>query len=434
MTSSPRPARRLMTALALLLPATACGLGGGTQDPPLAVLGPWTGAEERDFERQLASFEETYGIDVAYEGTTATRDVLLSGVQSGDPPDIAILPGLGDLADYAARGLLYPLPGDAVPSGAFDAPWLARPAGPEEERYWVPVKVDLKSMVWHEAGLDPARGGPPGVAQWCLGMLSDATSGWPGTDWIEDILLQQSGADVYNAWATGQLPWTDEAVVAAWETWGTFMAGDEEAAPAALRTDHRGRDGRGGLLLDGGSGPDGCTLEHQGSFARSLYDAEDARRLDFTPSARLLPGAAPDAGRDVEVSADFAALFRENEDAETLLAFLADVETQTARAGAAEDPGPGQAAEWPLFSAHNEVLPAHYPAGVSRRIAEQLHGAERLCLDASDVMSPTVGRLFYEKVLEFLADPLQDPEGLLAEIQLIQDQPPHVPALEQVCG
>ncbi len=71
----------------------------------------------------------------------------------------------------------------------------------------------------------------------------------------------------------------------------------------------------------------------------------------------------------------------------------------------------GEAPMWPLFSAHTEVLPVHSPDGVGRRIAEQLHGAERLCPDASDVMPPTVGRLCCEKVLEFLADPLQERGG-----------------------
>ena len=35
---------------------------------------------------------------------------------------------------------------------------------------------------------------------WCVGIESGAASGWPGTDWIEDIVLRQAGPDSYNQW------------------------------------------------------------------------------------------------------------------------------------------------------------------------------------------------------------------------------------------
>jgi alpha-glucoside transport system substrate-binding protein len=418
-----RGALALGLALALLGPAAGCGDDTGGERRGLTLLGPWTGPEGEAFEALLAGFEAERGIPVDYQGTTATREVLLAGVQTGDPPDIAILPGLGELADYAARGVLHDLADGLLPEGAYGEPWLTRPTGAGDLRYWVPVKVDLKSIVWHEAGQDPARAAAD-PAQWCVGLLSDATTGWPASDWIEDILLQQSGAGDYNAWATGALPWTDEPVVTAWETWGAFLAQDPtgRAAREALHTDHRGRGDRQGLLLDRDHP---CALEHQGSFLRSLYAPEDARRLDFTPSPRLLPGAAG-ASRDREVSADFAAMFRESGDAAELMRFLMAEETQTRRAGTPA---------WPAFSANAGVTPGVYPDEVSRRIARELRDADALCLDASDVMPPTIGRIFTEKLIEFLANPSQDPRPLLRQIQDVQDaQPRDTPWLEQVCG
>jgi alpha-glucoside transport system substrate-binding protein len=105
---------------------------------------------------------------------------------------------------------------------------------------------------------------------------------------------------------------------------------------------------------------------------------------------------------------------------------LAEAETQRARARHGQPP---------VFSAHNEVRPSDYQGEVSGRIAQELRDAGRLCLDASDVMPPTIGRVLYEKVIEFLADPDQEPIGLLREIQQVQNElPDDTPWLDQACG
>ncbi|WP_410535701.1 ABC transporter substrate-binding protein [Streptomyces sp. KL2] len=411
-------------ALSLLLAlAGPVGCARDAAEPrrALTVLGPWTGGEQESFEELLDLFEAEQGVSVEYQGTTATREVLLSGLLAGDPPDVAVLPVLGDLVDYEREGFLEPLEEGVVDEEKYDGgPWLAQPAG-MDERHWIPVKVDLKSIVWHEKGRqpDPSRAD---AERWCVGMGSDATSGWPGSDWIEDILLQQSGPDAYEEWAAGEMAWTDGPVVRAWRTWGEFMSGDGgRTAREALTTDHRGPEGGNGLLF--GTGPGGgCELEHQGSFARHLYGPR-APEADFVPSPRLLPGAADRDGRDREVSADFAAMFRESPEAQELMRFLASLEAQ--RVWAKDEEGWARG-EIPFFSAHEDVGEESYPAGgrdtVSRRIVRELGRAGRLCLDASDVMPPTIRRLFYEKALEFLADPGQDPAGLLQRIQEVQEE------------
>src|SRR4051812_44051783 len=80
--------------------------------------------------------------------------------------------------------------------------------------------------------------GQPG--QWCLGMGSGATSGWPGTDWIEDILLQRSGWQKYDQWARGQLAWDSEPVREAWQTWKDKVGAgkDPHLVERALETDY----------------------------------------------------------------------------------------------------------------------------------------------------------------------------------------------------
>ncbi|GAB2584679.1 ABC transporter substrate-binding protein [Streptomyces capparidis] len=422
-----RPARLCLAALLVALAA----LTGGCGEPRerVTLIGPWTGGEEKAFRELLEPFERRHGIDVDYQGTTATREVLLAGVEASDPPHVAVLSGTGDLADFARRGKLRALRADAFDRSAYPDPWQARPRG-DAKRYWVPVKADLKSIVWYrtDRGGDPADP-PRDVRRWCLGMGTDSTIGWPATDWIEDVLLQRSGRDVYDRWATGRLPWTDEAVVDAWEKLGEFMSGgDGTEGPDSLVRDARGEEGGSGLLFSERSP---CDLEHQGSFARGWY-GDRARDADFRPSPELLPDRmlrdAAGKGPDRQVAADYAAVFRDDAAAHDLLEFL--VETGTQRAWATDAAPAG-------FSANREVIAADYrddPVGA--RVVEELRRSERLCLDASDVMPPTVRRAFHEKALEFLADPGQDPRPLLGRIQQAQQEelPPNTLWLEHACG
>lgn len=61
-----------------------------------------------------------------------------------------------------------------------------------------------------------ADGGVP----WIIGLESGAASGWPGTDWIEDILLRSAGPDTYDQWVNHDIPWTHPAVNKAFEYFG----------------------------------------------------------------------------------------------------------------------------------------------------------------------------------------------------------------------
>ncbi|WP_016907049.1 extracellular solute-binding protein [Streptomyces xiaopingdaonensis] len=411
----------------LTVGATACGRTElGEQDRPVMVLGPWTGAEERAFRDLL----DSSGVPYEYQGTAVLREVLLSQVQSGDPPDIAVMASPGELADYARQGQLEPIdglyePGEYGPG----TPWQPR-AGGARGLHWVPVKADMKSIVWHRAGERVPDGSQ--LDHLCLGMRDDGVSGWPGSDWIEDLVLQRYGRGVYEKWASGVLPWTDPRIRNSWELWGELLRQDRTEARRALLTDYRAATGRDGLLfsppdapepdVDGGSrrravrgaaDEPRCALEHQGTFMRHYY-GESHGEARFSPSSAFLPGGPYDGDRGRrEVSADFAALFkggRDTGDARRLLRFLASADGQRKWSG-----------EIPYFSANSAAADgSRMHDTVSRRISRQLTdpGTER-CLDASDVMPPAVRDAFYESVLLFLDSPRVAPR--LKSIQAVQD-------------
>jgi alpha-glucoside transport system substrate-binding protein len=158
----------------------------------------------------------------------------------------------GRLREYAKDGTLRPLDAalgrsklaDQYGPGWLDLMQATGPAG-EDHYYAIIVKATLKCIVWYEprrlpaaeraqltspdlnwdgltgvAGRLAARGIPP----WCMGMEDSSNSGWPGTDWIEDILLHQSGPAAYDRWIDGTLSWQSTPVRQAWRTWGRSSA------------------------------------------------------------------------------------------------------------------------------------------------------------------------------------------------------------------
>ncbi|MGR8010011.1 extracellular solute-binding protein [Streptomyces hypolithicus] len=422
-----RALSRVLLCVALLaaiaLTSTACA---EEPRPAVSVLGPWTGDEEESFETVLAQFTGEYGIEVDYQGTTSLRETLLAQVQAGSPPDIAVLNSLGDLTEYAHDGVLAPLPENVRERSP--QPWAPElTVDGRKNTYWTPVKIDLKSVVWHYPDNSARKGA------WCLGMGSGATSGWPGSDWIEDILLQKSGPALYEQWATGELPWNSREVRTAWETWGRLLtSGGPAQTSAALGNGFEGRDGKGLMARgDGGAGAGseeagdgGCVREHQGSFIRRLYGND----VTFTASASAVAGLANNRGA-YEVAGDMAALFRDTAGARSLLTFLTGEQARGTWARAVPE------RNLPFFPAS---VGSYGDAWANRSVDEALTRARRLCVDASDVMPAGLRGAFYRSVLEFLAAP-GDGALLTGLLRQLDDETQRLrargtPRVPSVCG
>lgn len=415
-----RPRSRPIRLLAVLLLAAvelgtaACATTASATT--LTALGPWPPGtpDETAFLSVLKGFTATTGIQVNYIGTRALSQVLSSEVQQGQPPDVAVLPNPGELARYVRNGDVEPVDpalGDYLKK-SYSSPWL--PHFGTDKLYTVPVKATLKSIIWYDPtersvaprswdelmGLsDDIRA--RGQAPWCIGMDAPPTSGFPGTDWIEDILLHQSGPDLYQSWAAGTVAWTRPEVKRAWTTWGQVVAtpGSMRGGPtAALLTPF---DVAGKTMF---IRPPGCSLEHQASFAISSYlDITRARAklspgkdFDFFPFPDFgtVPGGAPLH----EVAADLAAVFKHTDAAGQLMSYLAQEQGQSV---------------WPKggtgFSANKKVNVATvYPDPVSKKIAQTLTTTtETLCYDASDLMPAAMSSAFSRAATAYIADPAQ---------------------------
>jgi alpha-glucoside transport system substrate-binding protein len=200
------PVLRLAAALAAPLLTLAAVTGcSGPAVRALSVIGPWTEAEENAFERVLKDFEDETGIRVDYQGTSAVNEVLRSKVQGGSPPDVAISWSPSELSRHARSGWLRPLNGILRGRGGepYRRHWLL-PGKGGDEIYAVPVKANVKSMIWYRPDalsetpdtwarlVETSRGLAGDRAPWCLALNDNPAAGWPGTDWIENILLHRS--------------------------------------------------------------------------------------------------------------------------------------------------------------------------------------------------------------------------------------------------
>lgn len=400
-----RAARLVSLVLSLGLLLTLAGCGQGEREH-VTVMVPWTVPEEfQAFYALVKDFEHDTGIQVDVQVTRALTQQLDASVAAGAPPDLAVLPSVGAIAHYATmkgKGLQR-LGRDTVDISAYLQPFrgLAQVRG---ATYAVPVKIDVKSLVWYESGATraPPADGPGSTLDafvrdaglgWCLGLESGPTSGWPGADWIADILLAHSGTEAYTRWVSGRLSWKSKEVEEAWSSWHDRVG----------RKELKGASGQGfadATRAMAGPSPE-CRLAHGARSALSTAVQQDSRSAFVAP--------AP--GRPVQVSGDFMGMFtHDNPGARAFVAYLAGEKAQQAWV---DQPGPS------AFSARTAVT--RYPDPVEQRIAAMLQpqAHHTLCFSAADAMSPDVAAAFYRAVLDS-ADGTEDAGTLLGKLQKVQ--------------
>lgn len=424
----------LLLVLALLsaFGLSGCGSSTGGQ-AAVTVLGPWTGAEQGGFLAMIRGFEKRYGIQVDYTGTRDADAVLATDRKNGNPPDLAVLATRGELSQLAAAGSLRPIDGALglkAMAGQYAQGWLRlmRATGPSGSRHYyaVIVKATLKSLIWYEPANFPARDlgllTSPGLtwnklikltqdlraggsSPWCAGMADGSRSGWPGTDWIEDIVLHQSGPQAYERWAAGTLPWTSAPIRRAWRTFGEVAAtaGEVGGGTESELTTSYAKAGQPMFII-----PARCYLDHEGSFIAGFYTHDAATVLAPGPGLAAHPRPGVDfnfvpfppltpAGRHTEeVSADLLAMFHDTRAARKLIAYLTTPEAQEAWISR---PGSG------ALSVNEQVPLSAYPDPVSRALARSLVHAASIHFDASNSMPQTMEDAFDNAVLQYLDSP-----------------------------
>ena len=271
----------------------------------VTVSGPWLTPEDDVFRSVVAYFAEATGADVIYTGSDSFEQQIVIDAEAGSAPNIAVFPQPGLAADMAARGLLTPLPegmDDFVAEnyGAGQS-WVDLGTYADKDgnpqHYGFFYNVNVKSLVWYvpenfeDAGYEVPETMEElkalteqivadGEVPWCIGLGSGAATGWPATDWVEDMMLRTVSPEDYDAWTTNELPFNDPKVIAAIEEFGWFARDDAKVAGGAgavASTDFR--DSPNGMFAS----PPGCYMHRQASFVPAFFPegTEFGEDVDF---------------------------------------------------------------------------------------------------------------------------------------------------------
>ena len=403
---------------------------GIAQAEQLTVFGPWLGPDQENVEAVLSRFAEVSGHDVRYVGSDSFEQQIVIDAEAGSAPNVAAFPQPGLAADFARRGFLAPLAAgtdDWVRENyAAGQSWvdLGTYAGPDgnKDLYGFFYKVDVKSLVWYvpenfeDAGYEipasmedlkaltdqiVADGGTP----WCIGLGSGGATGWPATDWVEDLMLRTQSPAVYDQWVTNELPCNSPEVVAAIDEFGAFARNDAYVAGGAgavATTDFR--DSPKGLF----SSPPQCYMHRQASFIPAFFPegtsvGEDADFFYFPAYA------GKDLGSPVLGAGTVWAITNENQAAHDLIAFLETPEAHEiwmARKG--------------FLTPHKGVNSDVFSDPTLRKMNDILLSATTFRFDGSDLMPGAVGAgSFWTGMVDYAGG--KDAQAVADEIQASWD-------------
>jgi len=264
-------------------------LGGQTVE----ITGAWTGNEKEQVDAVFDYFEMATGATVNYSGSDSFEQDIVISAQSGSAPNLAAFPQPGLAADMASRGFLTPMPEGAAAwvadNFAAGQSWVDlgtyADADGAVQFYGLFYRADVKSLVWYspvafdEAGYDIPQTMEElkeltdlivedGETPWCIGLGSGAATGWPATDWVEEMLLRTQPPSVYDQWVTNELKFNDPVIIAAMEEFGYFARNEDYVdggASAVANTDFR--DSPAGLF----SIPPKCYMHRQASFIPNFF-------------------------------------------------------------------------------------------------------------------------------------------------------------------
>ncbi len=422
--------KRLFIAGAMALIAGMASAGGQLAGEQVTVFGPWLGPDQKNVEAVLAEFAKVTGADVRYVGSDSFEQQIRVDLEAGSAPNVAVFPQPGLAADLASSGFLTPLAsgtGKWVRENyAAGQSWVDlgtyKGADGKSNLYGFFYKVDVKSLVWYvpenfeDAGYEVptsmeelkaltakivADGGTP----WCVGLGSGGATGWPATDWVEDMMLRtQSPAD-YDAWVSNEMKFDDPKVIAAIEEFGKFIRNDAYVAggtAAVSSTDFR--DSPKGMF----SSPPQCYLHRQASFIPAFFPegtivGEDADFFYFPAYA------GKDLGKPVLGAGTVWAITDDSPGAQALIKWLREPiahEIWMARKG--------------FLTPHKGVDANAFSDPTLKKMNDVLLGATTFRFDGSDLMPGAVGAgTFWTGMVDYAGG--KDAAVVAAEIQASWD-------------
>jgi alpha-glucoside transport system substrate-binding protein len=363
-------------------------------------------------------FETCTGAKIKYEGSRDFEAQLPVRIKAGNAPDIAYIPQPGLL-----KTLVTGNPGKVFAAGELANKNVDEFYGPDWKKYGtvddtfyaVPVGANAKSFVWYSPSMFADKGytvpttwdelmaltqkiaddNPDSdIKPWCAGIESGGATGWPATDWVEDMMLRTTTPENYDKWVSNELKFNDPIVVGAIDMAGSILKNPAyvNGGLGEVKTIATTSFTEAGLpILDGV-----CYMHRQASFYQANWGEGVKVGEDGDVWAFYLP-AKDAASKPVLGGGEFAAAFSDRPEVQAFQAYLASPEWSNAKAKATPNGG------W--LSANKKLDPANLTQPVDKLSYQILTDpATVFRFDASDLMPGAVGAgSFWKEMTNWIA-------------------------------
>lgn len=382
----------------------------------VSIMTTFGGSELDGLRNSLDAFTAETGIQVSVESNRQLVPILRTRLAGGSPPDLALIPQPGTMAEFARAGYLVPLVNEDGSAGLIDPAVLSDNYAQafidlgtvDGAVYGLLAKANSKSTIWYRPESLAALGLETpttwdeliaiqqayidaGLTPWSIG----AADSWTLTDWFENIYVRQNGPEAYQQlFVTREIPWNDESVLNALAAFrqiidpadtnlaggvdGTLSTDFITAANAVFRPD-----------------PD-AELYYEGGFIGGILASNFP---DLVPvedfNAFLFPAFDEEIGAPVVGGGDLLAAFADRPEVAQLVEWMAGAEGNTLWATA-----PTGAVVSPNM---NVDLSLYSPLAAID--AGQVSGASAFVFDGSDLMPSAVGEAFGIALQDFIAAP-----------------------------
>jgi alpha-glucoside transport system substrate-binding protein len=277
------------------------GGGGPTQAEDTGTVNVLSAGDPAEVEAYNAILEDMVNAETEYvaeiEASGEAEQQAQIRAEAGTL-DIFLAPQPGLVADLARAGSLSSLEDmgfDIAELESLFGEYFVSLGEVDGQHYGIPTNINLKSMVWYpKDDFDAAGYEVPttwdemlalsdqilqdGGTPWCVGYQSEGSTGWPATDWIEDIMLRTAGLETYAQWYRHEIPFNDPAVLEAAQMFGDVMFAEGYVLGGAENTPNLAF---GEAPLPMFDDPPGCWLHRQASFINAFFPEDTEAGVDY---------------------------------------------------------------------------------------------------------------------------------------------------------
>jgi alpha-glucoside transport system substrate-binding protein len=336
-------------ALAGCTTANPGGSTGGSGSKVVTIYGPDTGDEATQLNASWASWAKANDVTIKYSGDANFTTNIATKIQGDDLPSIGMFPQPGLLSAAVASGKVKTV-NAATESNVkknFSTDWQGYVTS-SGKMYATPLDANVKGYVWYSpadfkkwgidvpttydelltdsATIQSKTGKPP----WCAGFSSGTASGWPGADFLAELVLSEAGPTVYDNWVKGTTKFTDPAIDTAFTQLGKIYTNPKmvNAGFGNVSSINSTKFGDVAIKLADGS----CALSNQATFLKASFSTTKTK-------AGAIPKVGPDgdiwafplpsvtAGKNAVVGGgDFAAAFDNNAATQKVMTYLSSAD------------------------------------------------------------------------------------------------------------